>query len=181
MKKYIIKISFAAVTSVAYTIQHLLTLEALATHLDLDSGRKTMEGNLVWQSCNLSTKFYDTFIGNYKVAIDGQQHTFSVETSASRLKLFYLSSIPLCLSLIGCLLRIQGTSSTQNLPPHVIVISSAETAIIVACLILNLTLHFFGRELVEIMRQSNILLEDVTSRSNCRKPFVVLWLQGKQT
>lgn len=135
----------------------------------------------MWQSCILSTKFYNTFIGNYKVAIDGKQLTFYVESSASRLKLFYLSSIPLFLSLIGCLLQIQGTSSSKNLPAHVIVISSAEVAVVVACLILNLILHFFGEELVEIMRHSNILLADVTSRTHWRKPIVVLWLQGMFT
>lgn len=97
-----------------------------------------MEGVLMWKSCSLSTKFYNTLAGTYRVGIDDKDQQFRLETSANRLRIFYSSFIPMCLALSSCLLRLQDPHSPNGNSVEVSVRSFGEAAVVLACICLNI-------------------------------------------
>lgn len=138
----------------------------------------TMEGILMWKSCILCTRFYNTLVGRYIISIDGKTHTFKFETSTAHLFNFHLSSIPLSLSLIGCLLRIHEAISANVYPVHIVIIFSGLVAVILASVSLNLVINSFGKDLVEIMSHSYTLLHDTSIRKSYTKGVFYAFFEG---
>lgn len=141
-----------------------------------------MEGVLMWKSCVVSTKFYNTFAGTYRVGIDGKEKQFTLETSVRHLRLFYASFIPLCFTLIGSALRAVSPPLPKENSAQVLIISFGEAAIIIAGISLNIVLICSGDSLVDLMNHSYQLLKDTSMNENSRNEtssFLLVYTKGE--
>lgn len=141
-----------------------------------------MEGVLMWKLCVVSTKFYNTLAGTYRVVIDGKDKQFTLETSARRLMLFYTSFIPLCFTLIGSTLRAVNPPLPKENSTQVLIISFGEAAIIIAGISLNIVLILSGDSLVDLMNHSYELLKDTSRNDNSRNEtssFLFVYIRGE--
>lgn len=123
----------------------------------------------MWKSCIFSEKFYNNLAGRYRVGIDGNAREFTLETSPRRLIQFYLSFIPLCMTLFGCILRALDPPLAKENPIQVLIITFGEAAVTVACIGLNIVVVLFGDGLVDLMNHSYVLLNDTCKNTNSKR------------